>query len=91
MEKKGIVPKGKGCMSKIFQYGLYTIRSFPRQTHSDTWALDITISWVHDEIETMRSFSSAVPPYYTEEEADLHGIAFGQLISDGKIQGVSLN
>jgi hypothetical protein len=38
---------------------------------------------------TLRPFT-AEGSYLTEEEADLHGITFGQRIIDGKIPGLSV-
>jgi hypothetical protein len=79
-------------MSKIVQYGAYTIKSVPvKQTRTENWKLEITISWEDDRAENRRDFSSADPPYHSEEEADLHGIALGQLITDGKIPRLPVN
>jgi hypothetical protein len=76
-------------MSKTVQHGVYTIKSapFPQPT-TNTWTLAIVISWESDGIMNLRPFSPDGPTYSTEEEADLHGIAFGELISDRKIPGL---
>jgi hypothetical protein len=54
------------------------------------WTLSIAIYWENEGKMTVRSFS-AENPYQTEVEADLHGIAYGQRIIDGKVPGCSLD
>lgn len=76
-------------MSKVVQHGAYTIKSAPfHQSTTNTWKLAIVISWESDGATNLRPFSPDDPAYPTEEEADLHGIAFGELISDRKIPGL---
>ena|SRR6266705_803711 len=56
-------------MSKIVQCGAYTITSVPvKQTLTDNWKLEITISWEDDRAKNRRAFSSADPPYHSEED-----------------------
>jgi hypothetical protein len=79
-------------VSKIAKHGVYTILSTPvHQPDTNTWTLEIHISWEHDGGLPSRPFSSADPSYQTEEEADLYGIAFGQLICDKKIPGLPVS
>jgi hypothetical protein len=54
------------------------------------WTLAIVISWERDEGVTSRPFT-AENTYPTEVDADLHGIAYGQRIIDGKIPGCSVD
>jgi hypothetical protein len=44
------------------------------------------IYWERDGKMIVRPFS-AENTFRTETEADLHGIAYGQLIIDGRVQG----
>jgi hypothetical protein len=68
---------------------VYTIKSAPfHQPTANTWKLAIVISWESDGTMNLRPFSPDGPTYATEEEADLHGIVFGELISDRKIPGL---
>jgi hypothetical protein len=67
-------------MSKIVEYRGCTIQSFPcRIGDSQKWGFHIVIS-----VNEIRS-SDAV--YATEQEAEIHGIAFGPRIIDGKVEG----
>jgi hypothetical protein len=52
------------------------------------WMLSIVIDRDHDGEVTGRPFS-ADKAYQTETEADIHGIAYGQLIIDGQVPGFS--
>ena len=74
-------------VAKRIQYKNYTIKSAPKQVlTSGKWEVHITIFWETEGIVTMRSFS-APGLYDTEDEADLHGLAYGQRIIDGKVPG----
>lgn len=74
-------------VAKRIQYKTYAIKSAPTQVlSSGKWEVHISILWELGGIVSMRSFS-AVGLYDTEEEADLHGLAYGQRIIDGKVPG----
>ena len=51
--------------------------------------MHITIFWEIDGLVTMRAFTSD-GEYDTEEEADVHGLAYGERIIDGKVPGVTV-
>jgi hypothetical protein len=53
------------------------------------WRLRIYISLDDHRVVRTREFSSHIL-YATEEEADTHGIAFGQRLIDGKVEGRSV-
>ena len=75
-------------MAKRIRYKHYSIHSVPeRVLTSGKWELHITIFWETEGVINMRSFTEA-GLYDIEDEADLHGIAFGQRIIDGKIPGL---
>ena len=80
-----------GLMSRHARYKHYTIRSAPLQ-HPDSrlWTIGITIDWERDGQVSERPFS-ADNTYRTEVEADLHGLAYGQLIIDGQVPGFSVD
>lgn len=48
--------------------------------------MHITIFWEANGVATMRTFDTT-GFYDTEVEADVHGIAYGQRIIDGKVPG----
>ena len=77
-------------MNTHASYKSYTIRSTPLQ-HPDSrqWIIGITIEWERDGTVTARPFSDD-NKFQTEAEADLHGIAFGQLIIDGQVPWFSV-
>ena len=78
-------------MSRVFIYKTYTIRSAPLQLlDSMRWILSIHISWEHEGKVTGRPFL-AESTSQTEAEADLHEIAYGQRIIDGKVPGFSVD
>ena len=78
-------------MSQKADYNGYTIRSSPFQKRdSMQWMLSIAIDRKKNGEMTVREFS-ADNTYETEADADLHGIAFGQSIIDGKIPGLSVD
>ncbi len=77
-------------MGETVEYQGYKIQSSPRWfTDWEKWRLRIFISFEqHGGVKT-REFSSDVL-YATEQEADIHGIAFGQRLIDGKVEGRSV-
>ena len=78
-------------MSRDARYKTYTIRSTPLQLqHSTQWTLAIVIEWERDGQVNARPFS-AKQKFRSETEADLPGIAYGQLIIDGQVQGSSVD
>jgi hypothetical protein len=78
-------------MGKKAEYQGFTIESVPRrETDQNKWQLYIRISVDHPSGSQTRAFSADVL-YSTEEEADIHGIAFGQRIIDGKVDGWSVS
>lgn len=77
-------------MNKIVEYQGYTIQSAPQYiTTWELWHLHIVISVDDHRGIRAREFSSAVL-YKTEQEADIHGIAFGQRLIDGNVEGRSV-
>jgi len=77
-------------MAKTIEYEGYTIQSTPQhQTDSGQWQLRIVISFETHRGVRAREFS-ADGLYGTEQEADVHGITFGQRIIDGKVEGQSV-
>jgi len=77
-------------MAKTVEHEGYTIQSTPQyQVDREKWRLRIFISLDdHRGVQT-REFSAEVL-YATEQEADIHGIAFGQRLIDGKVEGLSV-
>jgi hypothetical protein len=77
-------------LEKTVEYQGYTIQSAPHHlVDSEKWRLRIFISLEdHRGVQT-REFSDEVL-YATEQEADIHGIAFGQRLIDGKVEGLSV-
>lgn len=74
-------------MSKTVEYQGCTILSTPRRIgDSEKWGLHIVISVEDIRNVRMREFSSE-PVYATEQEAEIHGIAFGQRIINGRVEG----
>ena len=77
-------------MGKTVGYQGYTIQSQPQyQTSWDAWQLHILICMDHPHGGGTRTFSAEVL-YSSEQDADIHGIAFGQRIIDGKVDGLSV-
>ena len=77
-------------MGRTITHQGYTIHSAPRRlTAWDKWQLCVFISWDHERGVDKREFTSAVL-YTTEQEADVHGIAYAQRLIDGKIAGQSV-
>jgi PilZ domain len=77
-------------LEKTVEYQGYTIQSAPLHlVDGEKWRLRIFISLEdHRGVQT-REFSAEVL-YATEQEADIHGIAFGQRLIDGKVEGQSV-
>ena len=77
-------------MGKIVEYQGHIIQSSPQYDANWTkWRLCISISVEDYQGIRSREFSSAVL-YRTEQEADIHGITFGQRLIDGKMIGQSV-
>ena len=77
-------------MGKTVEYEGYTIQSSPRcLADCEEWRLRIVISVEQPGGVNTREFSAEVL-YATEQEADIHGIAFGQRLIDGKVEGQSV-
>ena len=78
-------------MEKTVEYQGYRIQSAPFHLADGEkeWRLRIFISFEqHGGVKT-REFSPDVV-YATEQEAEIHGITFGQLLIDGKVEGRSI-
>lgn len=68
----------------------FIIRPAPRPLAGvDRWSLNLHISWSTKYGTYIRHFFTA-DKYATEEEATTNSIAYGQLIIDGKIPGLSV-
>jgi hypothetical protein len=77
-------------MEKTVEYQGYTIQSSPKyEANWEKWRLRIFISVEDRQVIRSREFSSEVL-YKTEQEADIHGITFGQRLIDGKVEGQSV-
>ena len=77
-------------MEKTVEYQGYTIESAPHHlVDGEKWGLRIFISVDDHRGVRTREFSADVV-YATEQEADIHGIAFGQRLIDGKVEGRSV-
>ena len=77
-------------MEKTVEYEGYTIQSAPQHlADGEAWRLRIFISFEDHRGVKAREFSADVV-YATEQEADIHGIAFGQRLIDGKVEGQSV-
>ena len=74
-------------MGKTLEYQGYTIQSSPYHlADGEKWQLRIFVS-VDDHRGVKAREFSADGVYATEQEADIHGIAFGQRLIDGKVEG----
>lgn len=74
-------------MGKIAEYQSYTIESAPqRAPQGEKWRIRIYISVQDSRGIQTREFACDTL-YASEQEADLHGIAFGQRVIDGKMEG----
>ena len=77
-------------MSNTVLYEGYAIQSSPRYlAELEKWQLSIVISFKQHGGMKPREFPSEVL-YTTEQEADIHGIVFGQALIDGKVEGRSV-
>lgn len=77
-------------MDKTIEYQGYTIQSSPHPlAQGEKWQLRIFISLDNHRGVKTREFSADVW-YATKLEADIHGIAFGQRLIDGKVEGQSV-
>ena len=77
-------------MEKTVEYQGYTIESAPHHlVDGEKWGLRIFISLDDHRGVRTREFSADVV-YASEQEADIHGIAFGQRLIDGKVEGRSV-
>jgi hypothetical protein len=77
-------------MERTVEYQGYTIQSAPHHpAEGEQWQLRIFISVDDHRGVRTREFSAEVV-YATEQEADIHGIAFGQRLIDGKVDGQSV-
>ena len=77
-------------MDKIVEYQGYKVESAPQHlVGGEKWQLRIFISVEDHRGVRTREFSADVV-YATEQEADIHGIAFGQRLIDGKVEGQSI-
>jgi PilZ domain len=77
-------------MGKTLEYVGYTIQSSPiHLTDGEKWKLRIFVSVDDHRGVKTREFSVDVV-YATEQEADIHGITFGQRLIDGKVAGQSI-
>ena len=91
LERKGLLPKGRiKPMAKTVEYEGYKIQSAPYyQTDWEKWRICISISLEdHGGLRTREFFTEVL--YATEQEADIHGITFGQRLIDGKVEGQSV-
>jgi len=74
-------------MGKTVEYNGYKIESVPySETNRGKWRVHLFISVLHESGSQTREFL-ADALYETEAEADVHGIAFGQRIIDGRVVG----
>ncbi len=89
--KNGYCRKGRmKPMAKTVESQGYTIQSAPHHlVDGEQWLLRIFIS-VDDHRGVRTREFSADGVYATEQEADIHGIAFGQRLIDGKVEGRSV-
>ena len=77
-------------MGKTVEYQGFTIQSAPHHlADGEKWQLRTFISVDDHRGVQAREFSADVL-YATEQEADIHGIAFGQRLIDGKVEGRSV-
>ena len=77
-------------MSKTVEYQGYRIHSAPvHQADGQTWRVRVLISVADTRGVHTREFSPE-GAYATHQEADIHGITFGQRVIDGKVDGRSV-
>ena len=77
-------------MGKTVSYEGYTIQSSSRcLADGGKWQLRVLISFEqHGGVKTREFAADGL--YATEQEADIHGITFGQRLIDGKVEGQSV-
>ena len=73
-------------MGRQVQYKDYVIKSNPEPL-AGQWKLRITVCWKSNGLLNMLPFSGPTV-YNSEEEAEIHGIAYGQRIIDEKVPGL---
>jgi PilZ domain-containing protein/uncharacterized protein DUF6566 len=76
-------------MNKTVEYQGYKIESVPHHLDGGKWRLHIFIS-VEDGRDVLTRQFAVDSIYATEQEADIHGIAYGQRLIDGKVEGQSV-
>ncbi|MGQ0665657.1 MAG: PilZ domain-containing protein [Nitrospiraceae bacterium] len=77
-------------MGKTVEYQGYTVQSTPQHlADDDKWRLRVFVSLDDHRGVSTREFSADVL-YATEQEADIQGIALGQRLIDGKVEGRSV-
>ena len=75
-------------MARRLHYKGYVIQSTPEPiAASGEWRLRITICLRASGMLNMQPFSGPTV-YDTEEEADIHGVAYGQRIVDERVSGL---
>jgi hypothetical protein len=75
-------------MARRLQYEGYIIKSHPEPVAASwQWRLRIAICSQSNGVLNMQPFSGPTV-YNSEEEADIHGIAYGQRIIDEKVPGL---
>ena len=75
-------------MARRLHYKGSVIKSTPEPiAASGEWRLRITIYWKTSGMLNMQPFSGPTV-YDTEEEADIHGITYGQRIIDERVSGL---
>ena len=75
-------------MARRVHYKGYVIKSTPEPVaESAQWKLRIAVYWKANGMLNMQPFSGPTV-YDSEEEADIHGIAYGQRIIDEKVFGL---
>ena len=78
-------------MSRTTAYKGYAITSSPvHDTQTDEWRLSISIAWERNGNTISQPYWIPIS-YSSETEADIHGVAFGQRIIDGKIPGITVS
>lgn len=76
-------------MARTITHQGYTIQSTPHKTDGGKWRLHIRISRKDHRGARTKEFPAQVL-CASEQEADTHGIAYGQRIIDGKVKGLSV-
>lgn len=79
----------KEVIARTITHEGYTIQSTPNETDEGKWRLHICISRKDHRGVRTSEFPAQVL-CASVQEADVHGIAFGQRIIDGKVKGMSV-